>query len=225
MQNTKETKNATEDTASRRVEPRQERAQQTVVRIKRAMLAIVAKHGYVAATTNRIADEAHVNIATVYHYFPNQHAIAHAIYEEVLLNLAELLNDMLLADLDRPLGDSINRFIARLLEFMKKEELVLLRFSDQIPDLHTSTKTIAMSNLGRNAARSYLRHKCLEMNGEQIDCKLYFASTMTMSMIQQYIRDPHPKIRKTQFVAELSSIISSYMQVPPTLPVRAKKTG
>ncbi len=77
MQNTKETKNSTADTTARRTEPRQERAQQTVARIKRTMLAIVAEHGYVAATTNRIAEEAHVNIATVYHYFPNQHDQRH----------------------------------------------------------------------------------------------------------------------------------------------------
>ncbi|MET0658759.1 MAG: TetR/AcrR family transcriptional regulator [Steroidobacteraceae bacterium] len=212
------------DRAARRVEPRQQRAQQTVARIKRAMLAIVTKQGYVAATTNRVADEAHVNIATVYHYFPNQHAIAHAIYEEALLNLAELLNDMLLADLDRPLGASVGRFVERLLEFMKKEELVLLRFSDQIPDLSTSSKATAMSNLGRNAARAYLRHKCLDMSGEQIDCKLYFASTMTMSMIQQYIRDPHPRIKKAQFVDELSRIVTSYLQSPATLPTRRQRS-
>lgn len=48
---------------------------------------------------------------------------------------------------------------------------------------------------------------------------------MTMSMIQQYIRDPHPKIKKTQFVAELSNIITNYFQAAATLPVRRGKSS
>ena len=56
--------------------PKQDRAQETVRAILEAAAYILARDGWTKATTNRIAERAGVNIASLYQYFPSKEAIA-----------------------------------------------------------------------------------------------------------------------------------------------------
>jgi AcrR family transcriptional regulator len=59
--------------------PRQARAKRTVSFILDAAAYILAKHGLARFTTNRVAERAGVNIASLYQYFPNKAAILNAL--------------------------------------------------------------------------------------------------------------------------------------------------
>lgn len=64
--------------------PKQARSQQIVKAIQEACARILAAEGPGAVNTNRIAEVAGVNIASVYRYFPNKDAILAEIYERQL---------------------------------------------------------------------------------------------------------------------------------------------
>jgi AcrR family transcriptional regulator len=55
--------------------PRQERSRATVEAILEATTHILVRDGYAKLTTNRIAERAGVNIASLYQYFPGKEAI------------------------------------------------------------------------------------------------------------------------------------------------------
>src|SRR5215468_7419487 len=55
--------------------PRQERSRFTVDTILEAAADILVRDGYEKLTTNRIADRAGVNVASIYQYFPGKAAI------------------------------------------------------------------------------------------------------------------------------------------------------
>src|SRR5262245_33246610 len=55
--------------------PVQGRSRDTVEAILEATADILVRHGYAKLTTNRIAERAGVNIASVYQYFPGKEAI------------------------------------------------------------------------------------------------------------------------------------------------------
>src|SRR5215831_6874257 len=63
----------------RRLSPRktarQERSRATVEALLEATADILTRHGYATLTTNRIAERAGVNIASLYQYFPGKEAI------------------------------------------------------------------------------------------------------------------------------------------------------
>jgi AcrR family transcriptional regulator len=63
----------------RRLSPRktarQERSRATVEALLEATADILIRHGYAKLTTNRIAERAGVNIASLYQYFPGKEAI------------------------------------------------------------------------------------------------------------------------------------------------------
>lgn len=60
---------------SPRKKPRQERSRATVEALLEATAGILVRHGYAKLTTNRIAERAGVNIASLYQYFPRKEAI------------------------------------------------------------------------------------------------------------------------------------------------------
>ncbi len=62
-------------TLSPKKTPRQDRSRATVEAILEATTHILIRDGYAKLTTNRIADRAGVNIASLYQYFPGKDAI------------------------------------------------------------------------------------------------------------------------------------------------------
>jgi len=60
---------------SARKTPVQERSRATVEALLEATADILVRHGYAKLTTNRIAERAGVNIASLYQYFPGKEAI------------------------------------------------------------------------------------------------------------------------------------------------------
>jgi AcrR family transcriptional regulator len=83
---------------SPRKSPRQERSRRTVEHILEAAARIFHEQGYVAATTNDIADEAGVSVGSLYQYFPNKDALLVALtarhLEDTTAGLASLLSEL-----------------------------------------------------------------------------------------------------------------------------------
>lgn len=59
--------------------PRQDRAKQTVKKILDATAELLEQEGAENLTTDRVADRCGINIATLYHYYPNKEALLHAL--------------------------------------------------------------------------------------------------------------------------------------------------
>lgn len=62
-----------------RKKPQQARAKATVEAILTAATYILERHGWSHFTTNRVAEKAGVNIASLYQYFPNKEALIEAL--------------------------------------------------------------------------------------------------------------------------------------------------
>jgi AcrR family transcriptional regulator len=59
----------------------QERAKMTVVAILQATTYLLKRQGHEGLTTNKIAEKAGVNIASLYQYFPNKEAILFSLHQ------------------------------------------------------------------------------------------------------------------------------------------------
>jgi len=82
--------------------PRQARSRQTVDDILETAARLLVRSGYEALTTNHVADEAGVGVASVYEYFPNKQAIVAAVVtrvaEDVLDEFKKALAEATLAN-------------------------------------------------------------------------------------------------------------------------------
>lgn len=72
--------------------PLQSRAKQTVERILEATADVLDEEGSENLTTERVAERSGVNIATLYHYFPNKLALLYALGDRLARQQEEWLN-------------------------------------------------------------------------------------------------------------------------------------
>ena len=208
--------------------PRQPRSAETVRRIQRAMLEIIAREGYAAASTNRVAKAARVNIASLYQYFPNRHAIALSLFETAAAELAQQAHRELLGSIATPLESGIPRLMERLLTYMEAEQAALMHLIEEVPELRESAQAMSLENLARDTSRAYLEMHLKDLDPKAIECKLFFVQTAGMALMRRYVRDKPSEISRQRFLAEVSRLIIDYLQgrsplaMPIATPVKRK---
>jgi AcrR family transcriptional regulator len=123
------------DLESRR-RPCQGRARATVEAILEAAADVIAREGYAAMTTNRVAARAGVSIGSLYQYFPNKQAILVALLEQHLKGLQPVIEQSLqeLADPGIPFAEAMHRMFTGLLELHRAEDSRLQRvLGEEVP--------------------------------------------------------------------------------------------
>jgi AcrR family transcriptional regulator len=113
--------------ASRRRTPIQRRSRETVGAILEGAARVLARRGYAAATTNRIAERAGVSIGSLYEYFPNKDSVLTALFERH----TEQGGAQVLADLEAAIaaGGGLPALVRALVA-------ALLRQHRRSPELH-----------------------------------------------------------------------------------------
>lgn len=91
--------------------PTQDRAQRTVGYILDAAAYILEQHGLAGFTTNKVADKAGVNIASLYQYFNNKAAFLKALQVRHV-NKPDPAGDWQTHLADLPLGDLLRQLVA-----------------------------------------------------------------------------------------------------------------
>lgn len=200
-----------EDAPTRR-RPRQVRAEQTVERIKRAMLVLIEKEGYAAASTNRIAELAGVNIASLYRYFPNRQAIALALYEGASAGLASLTHEWLTANMSLPVEAGMKKLVILVMEYVDRHQVALLRLRDEVPELRERAQPMSLETLAYHPSRLYLERQLGRIDKATLSRKLFFVQNLGMSLIRQFMLARPTGLSRTQFVNELTGLIVAYLR-------------
>jgi AcrR family transcriptional regulator len=110
---------------------KQDRAQKTIDTILEAAARVLARHGYAAATTNRIAVVAGVSIGTVYEYFGKKEEVFEALIQRELDALVLAIRNVELPP-DTPIDEKLRRVILAAMTAMRYGP-ELFRSLDQVP--------------------------------------------------------------------------------------------
>lgn len=102
----------TNEPASPRRHPKQERSRQTVEAVLEAVRRVLRRQGAEAVTTNRVAEVAGVSIGSLYQYFPNKEAIFMALHERHVEGVRHLI-ERTMADCTKA---SLGEFTGELVE-------------------------------------------------------------------------------------------------------------
>lgn len=76
-------------------QPVQERSRETFRRILATAMAILDEHGVEALTTNRVAMDTGISVATLYRFFPNKESIVYAAYEHWTSELSARVEEVI----------------------------------------------------------------------------------------------------------------------------------
>lgn len=97
--------------------PLQERAKQTVRKILDATAELLDEEGHESLTTDRVAERSGVNIATLYHYFPNKLALLHALAQQFAEQQQQQLDAIYRRRAETDWRDTVDKLIDVVFEF------------------------------------------------------------------------------------------------------------
>jgi AcrR family transcriptional regulator len=106
----------TKRTTTRRRNPRQDRARQTVEAILDAVARILKREGFAAITTNHIAEVAGVSIGSLYQYFPDKSAIFVALHERHIEEIDRVIQAALVENVSSSLESLISAIVDAMID-------------------------------------------------------------------------------------------------------------
>lgn len=204
-----------------RRQPRQVRSEKTVARIMEITLDLILKEGYNALTTNRIAQEAKVNISSLYQYFPNKYSIVLAMYEKAAAELATISRDSMLRELHVPLEIGIPRNVDRMMKFLETRQGVFVHLLNEVPELRQTAAQTSVENLTAQTTYVFIKHHLPDLPEAVLRFKMFFCQHTSMALAYRYLQERPKGISRKRFIAETSRIMIDILMSSSPLPKNA----
>jgi AcrR family transcriptional regulator len=186
--------------------PRQARAKRTVGFILDAAAYILAEHGLAGFTTNRVAERAGVNIASLYQYFPNKAAILEALKARHLARpdqpdavpSRERLAGLPLAEMLRALVDGA---LAEHADNPVMHRTLLTTLPRTVRDAGASERPAQLAALLSSKVRS----------AAEPDMTLFIARHALLGVIDEALCTRPEWLSKPAFADELTRLLTDYL--------------
>lgn len=201
-------------TSGLKKEPRQPRARQTVQRIIAATGELLAEQGLDAITTNKVAERANVNIASLYQYFPNKQALLSALLRSYWNELTRTLNDML-----EQLGDADVEVSTRLwatlgIRYFRDHGGMLAELLRNQVQLAALPEGREFENHLMEAMRRFLLRQRGRLQVRDLDRAVYVAFHACTAVLTRHLLEPAPYYRDEEIVEELVRLMAGYFYSP-----------
>ena len=128
---------------SRRRQPQQGRARNTVEAVLDAVVRILKREGITAVTTNRIAEVAGVSIGSVYQYFPDKRAIYIALHERHIEAIDRMVEAKLMEHAASPLSKLMRGMIEAMIEAHQGDPELYEVLYNEVPHRAEGTRDFA----------------------------------------------------------------------------------
>ncbi|HVK98612.1 MAG TPA: TetR/AcrR family transcriptional regulator [Dongiaceae bacterium] len=192
-------------------QPKQPRAQRTVERIVEATRALVIERGVDALTTNKVAERAAVNIASLYQYFPNKEALLGAVLDSYFRTITRTANDLLDA-LGEVSVEESTRLWARLAIAQFRANGGLMA------ELLSNYNLLAALPVGREleyhlmeAMRRFLLRQRDKLAVADLDRAIYVAFHASTAVLTRHLLEPTGYYRDEEIVEELARLMAAYL--------------
>jgi AcrR family transcriptional regulator len=194
-----------------RKKPIQPRSQATVNAILQAAAYILVREGWEQFTTNRVAERAGVNIASVYQYFPNKEVIVAELQRQHSEEIRELFSKILPElSTQRDLRSLLRIVVIAVLREHRVAPALHRAFSEELPRSarQASPKRDAMTQIWGDLVRPFLQ------NVPDAEVANFVARAALHAAIHEAANE-HPELLESPaFIDELVTLLARYLQRP-----------
>ena len=197
-------------TSGLKKEPRQGRARKTVQRIIDATAELVLELGVDGITTNKVAERASVNIASLYQYFPNKQALLSALLQHYWNDLSRQLNDVLDQLGDVSVEDSTRLWASIGIAKYRENDGLLAELMANQSLLASLPEGREFESRLMEAMRRFLLKQRDRLQVPDLDRAIYVAFTACMAVLTKHLLEPIPYYRDEEIVEELAQLMARY---------------
>lgn len=192
--------------------PTQERAKQTVDKILRAGQELIIDRGIENISTNKIADQAQVNISSIYQYFPNKEAIIAAIIDDATQKMVEALDQELEQMMDLPTREVTKRWLASAIAMYRRSDSI---FPHLIRSFHSASSIpgfdLIEKRLIETARRYTMRHRD-RVTVEDVNVAIYVGFNAAMLVMSKHLMDPNSYLKDEEVIDGIAQMLERYME-------------
>ncbi|HEY6359392.1 MAG TPA: TetR/AcrR family transcriptional regulator [Vicinamibacterales bacterium] len=193
--------------------PRQERSRATVEALLEATADILIREGYAKLTTNRIAERAGVNIASLYQYFPGKEAIVAELRRrhgtEQRGAVRQVLEEHAAGDLESTIRALVSIGVAGHAHAPRLHRV----FTEEMPAL--GFREVAASDAPTiEAMRRFLQSAGVKVR--DLDLALWMMSTASGAVLHRAAVERPEDLSSGVIAEELTTLLCRYLRRPAT---------
>jgi len=192
-----------------RKRPRQERSRATVEALLDATTDILLRDGYAKLTTNRIAERAGVNIASLYQYFPGKEAIVAELRRRHGAEQRSELREVLADSGDTDLESTIRSLVAKGVAGHAQAPRLHQVFAEELPALGYREVEAIDAPLFESMRRFL---QAADIDVRDIDLALWMISTVSGAVIHRAAVDRPDDLSTGVIVEELVRLLCRYLR-------------
>jgi AcrR family transcriptional regulator len=190
--------------------PRQDRSRGTVDAIVQAAAYILVRDGYAKLTTNRIAERAGVNIASLYQFFPNKEAILAELQRRHVAEQREAMRETLEAHGGHDLETTVRALVSIGTAAHAVAPQVHAALTQALP-VRRSRASDETDPVMREAARSLVGAL---PSGADRALTLWIVETVSHAVIHTAALERPADLRSGRVGAELIRLLLGYLGAP-----------
>jgi len=194
---------------SPRKTPRQDRSRATVDAVLQATTDILVREGYAKLTTNRIAERAGVNIASLYQYFPGKEAIVAELRRRHGAEQRAELRRVLAERGSKSLESTIRSLVSMGVAGHARAPRLHRVFAEELPALGYRDVTAIDAPLFESMRR-FLQAAAVDVR--DIDLALWMMSTVSGAVIHRAAVDRPEDLSTGLIVEELVTLLCRYLR-------------
>jgi len=194
---------------SARKTPRQDRSRATVEALLEATADILGRDGYAGLTTNRIAERAGVNIASLYQYFPNKDAIVAELRRRHGAEQRAGLRRVLAERTDHSLEGTIRALVAVGVGGHARSPRLQRALAEEMPTLGHG-EVAEMDAPLFDAMRRFLRSADIDVR--DIDLAFWMISTAGGAVVHRATIERPEDLSNGVIADELVRLLSRYLR-------------
>jgi AcrR family transcriptional regulator len=192
--------------------PSQKRAADTVGILLDATELVLAERGFVATTTNMIADRAGVSIGSLYHYFPGKEALVEAVVHRMWTREVSALegkNGLLLGD--APLEDVVRELVEAVVALVATQRAVYMRWYGEAPHLGQLEVGLGMANQAVSLVRTALERRAHAVRPQNLEFAADLAVKTVLAVTRTAARDYEKELASGELARELTTMLVRYL--------------
>ena len=190
--------------------PRQARSRATVDAILEAVAYILERHGYAGLTTNRVAERAGVNIASLYQFFPNKASLITELQRRHVEASRAAAAEAIAATRDRSISGVIAALVRSGLASHTVNPTLHRVFAEELPGRWMRDVVALAPDPIQPQLEAWLR----ELGRPSIDAEriAWMLRAMLRAVIHDAIMERPEDLRSGRLVKELEYLLQSYLE-------------
>jgi AcrR family transcriptional regulator len=196
-----------------RKQPKQDRARATVDAILQATTYILVRDGWEGLTTNKIAQRAGVNVASLYQYFPNKQSIVVELQKRHVERARQTQpQDLQLLRRQPDLRSILRVALQRIIAEHRDEPALHRVFAEELP--RSTRRAIQLVDGVQDQKVQQAWKACIEAHGKPLpdrDIAAFIVTSVVHAVIHDAAAIRPELLESAMFTEELVTLIERYL--------------